>query len=122
MIVRHYNNLFQLCSCIYNVCRDVNAACEIQAVCLLVHGLNSHLNLFPLKGEPVKREDIFVAVKTCRKFHSDRGACATPTLPERFPTDFLSLSLSILATYFSSSQLSTTTKTAYLQIYRVQIN
>lgn len=26
----------------------------------------------PLCGEPVKREDIFVAVKTCRKFHSDR--------------------------------------------------
>ncbi|XP_026884653.2 beta 3-glucosyltransferase a [Electrophorus electricus] len=26
----------------------------------------------PLCGEPVKREDIFVAVKTCKKFHLDR--------------------------------------------------
>lgn len=29
--------------------------------------------LFILKGEPVNTEDIFVAVKTCRKFHSERG-------------------------------------------------
>uniref|UniRef100_A0A8D3C3R8 Beta 3-glucosyltransferase a n=1 Tax=Scophthalmus maximus TaxID=52904 RepID=A0A8D3C3R8_SCOMX len=28
--------------------------------------------LFPPKGEPVITEDIFVAVKTCRKFHSER--------------------------------------------------
>ncbi|XP_020307830.1 beta-1,3-glucosyltransferase-like [Oncorhynchus kisutch] len=26
----------------------------------------------PLCGEPVKKEDIFVAVKTCKKFHSER--------------------------------------------------
>ncbi|KAM3616289.1 uncharacterized protein V6R79_015588 [Siganus canaliculatus] len=26
----------------------------------------------PLCGEPVKKEDVFVAVKTCRKFHSER--------------------------------------------------
>ncbi|XP_064501560.1 beta-1,3-glucosyltransferase isoform X2 [Pseudopipra pipra] len=29
-------------------------------------------NSLPLCGEPVKKEDIFVAVKTCRKFHDDR--------------------------------------------------
>ncbi|KAJ7411338.1 Beta-1,3-glucosyltransferase [Pitangus sulphuratus] len=29
-------------------------------------------NFLPLCGEPVKKEDIFVAVKTCRKFHGDR--------------------------------------------------
>lgn len=29
--------------------------------------------LFSSKGEPVYTEDIFVAVKTCRKFHSERG-------------------------------------------------
>lgn len=43
-----------------------------------MHCVNSHL-LFSLKGEPAKKEDIFVAVKTCRKFHSERGA-STPTL------------------------------------------
>uniref|UniRef100_A0A8C3PXW7 Beta 3-glucosyltransferase n=1 Tax=Chrysolophus pictus TaxID=9089 RepID=A0A8C3PXW7_CHRPC len=29
-------------------------------------------NFLPLCGEPVKKEDVFVAVKTCRKFHGDR--------------------------------------------------
>lgn len=29
--------------------------------------------LFSSKGEPVNKEDIFVAVKTCQKFHSERG-------------------------------------------------
>uniref|UniRef100_A0A8C3R0Y5 Beta-1,3-glucosyltransferase n=1 Tax=Cyanoderma ruficeps TaxID=181631 RepID=A0A8C3R0Y5_9PASS len=29
-------------------------------------------NFLPLCGEPVNKEDIFVAVKTCRKFHGDR--------------------------------------------------
>lgn len=87
-------------------------------LCLLVHGLNSHLNLFPLKGEPVKRDDIFVAVKTCRKFHSDRGACTTPTLPEHFLTVFffslsLSRSFNFGHRYLSSSELNITTMTAY---------
>lgn len=26
-----------------------------------------------IQGEPVKKEDVFVAVKTCRKFHGDRS-------------------------------------------------
>ncbi len=25
------------------------------------------------QGQPVKSDNIFVAVKTCKKFHSDRG-------------------------------------------------
>uniref|UniRef100_A0A5F9CMM5 Beta-1,3-glucosyltransferase n=1 Tax=Oryctolagus cuniculus TaxID=9986 RepID=A0A5F9CMM5_RABIT len=29
-------------------------------------------SFLPLCGKPVKKEDIFVAVKTCKKFHSDR--------------------------------------------------
>ncbi|XP_048703015.2 beta-1,3-glucosyltransferase isoform X6 [Caretta caretta] len=29
-------------------------------------------NFLPVCGDPVKKEDIFVAVKTCRKFHRDR--------------------------------------------------
>ncbi|XP_068174196.1 beta 3-glucosyltransferase a isoform X2 [Antennarius striatus] len=29
-------------------------------------------SLLPLCGEPVKKEDIFIAVKTCKKFHSER--------------------------------------------------
>lgn len=32
-----------------------------------------HVSCFHQKGEPVNKEDIFVAVKTCRKFHSERG-------------------------------------------------
>lgn len=27
----------------------------------------------------MKKEDLFVAVKTCKKFHSERGACCTHT-------------------------------------------
>lgn len=29
------------------------------------------------KGEPVKKEHLFVAVKTCKKFHGERGASLT---------------------------------------------
>ncbi|KAG8452839.1 hypothetical protein GDO86_004579 [Hymenochirus boettgeri] len=29
-------------------------------------------NSLPLCGDPVKKEDIFVAIKTCKKFHKDR--------------------------------------------------
>ncbi|XP_058132973.1 beta-1,3-glucosyltransferase isoform X2 [Dasypus novemcinctus] len=40
-------------------------------------GLDSHCattcqSLLPLCGNPVRKEDIFVAVKTCKKFHGDR--------------------------------------------------
>ncbi|XP_035479460.1 beta 3-glucosyltransferase a isoform X4 [Scophthalmus maximus] len=39
----------------------------------------------PLCGEPVITEDIFVAVKTCRKFHSERGHCGkTFAILQRF--------------------------------------
>lgn len=36
--------------------------------------------LFLSKGEPVNKEDIFVAVKTCKKFHSERGE-SFPLIP-----------------------------------------
>ncbi|XP_077340223.1 beta-1,3-glucosyltransferase [Lithobates pipiens] len=32
----------------------------------------SFINTLPLCGNPVKKEDLFVAVKTCKKFHKDR--------------------------------------------------
>lgn len=36
-------------------------------------------SFFCFKGDPVNKEDLFVAVKTCKKFHSERGA-SPPTL------------------------------------------
>ncbi|KAF7250928.1 Beta-1,3-glucosyltransferase [Varanus komodoensis] len=36
------------------------------------HCATTFVNSLPLCGEPVKKTDIFVAVKTCRKFHGDR--------------------------------------------------
>ncbi|XP_077015091.1 beta-1,3-glucosyltransferase isoform X2 [Tamandua tetradactyla] len=44
---------------------------------LCTNGVDAHCattcqSLLPLCGEPVKKEDIFVAVKTCKKFHGDR--------------------------------------------------
>ncbi|XP_025911762.1 beta-1,3-glucosyltransferase isoform X2 [Apteryx mantelli] len=36
------------------------------------HCATTFSNFLPLCGEPVKKEDVFVAVKTCRKFHGDR--------------------------------------------------
>ena len=44
----------------------------IYAVCSCEHFSDLCL-LLSSKGEPVNKEDIFVAVKTCRKFHSERG-------------------------------------------------
>ncbi|XP_019385658.1 PREDICTED: beta-1,3-glucosyltransferase isoform X3 [Crocodylus porosus] len=43
-------------------------------------------NIFlPLCGDPVKEEDVFVAVKTCQKFHGDRSHCGkTFAILERF--------------------------------------
>ncbi|XP_048703005.2 beta-1,3-glucosyltransferase isoform X5 [Caretta caretta] len=42
-------------------------------------------NFLPVCGDPVKKEDIFVAVKTCRKFHRDRSHCGkTFAILERF--------------------------------------
>ncbi|CAB1347454.1 unnamed protein product, partial [Coregonus sp. 'balchen'] len=41
-----------------------------------------------LQGEPVKKDDIFVAVKTCKKFHSERGHCGkTFAILKRYVTD-----------------------------------
>ncbi|XP_029767841.1 beta-1,3-glucosyltransferase [Terrapene carolina triunguis] len=37
-----------------------------------VHCATMFSNFLPVCGDPVKKEDIFVAVKTCRKFHRDR--------------------------------------------------
>ncbi|KAM9173471.1 beta-1,3-glucosyltransferase isoform 2-T2 [Pangshura tecta] len=37
-----------------------------------VHCATLFSNFLPVCGDPVKKEDIFVAVKTCRKFHRDR--------------------------------------------------
>ncbi|MED6242295.1 Beta-1,3-glucosyltransferase [Ataeniobius toweri] len=42
---------------------------------------------FSHKGEPVKKEDIFVAVKTCRKFHSER----VPVIKKTWEKDALFL-------------------------------
>ncbi|KAL9866457.1 beta-1,3-glucosyltransferase isoform 4-T4 [Geothlypis trichas] len=36
------------------------------------HCATTFINFLPLCGEPVNKEDVFVAVKTCRKFHGDR--------------------------------------------------
>ncbi|XP_077783245.1 beta-1,3-glucosyltransferase isoform X3 [Podarcis muralis] len=36
------------------------------------HCATTFANFLPLCGDPVKKTDIFVAVKTCRKFHGDR--------------------------------------------------
>ncbi|OPJ81081.1 beta-1,3-glucosyltransferase [Patagioenas fasciata monilis] len=36
------------------------------------HCATTFSNFLPLCGEPVKKEDVFVAVKTCQKFHADR--------------------------------------------------
>ncbi|XP_072706499.1 beta-1,3-glucosyltransferase isoform X2 [Ciconia boyciana] len=36
------------------------------------HCATTFSNFLPLCGEPVKKEDVFVAVKTCQKFHGDR--------------------------------------------------
>ncbi|KAL1768462.1 beta-1,3-glucosyltransferase [Sigmodon hispidus] len=36
------------------------------------HCATTFHSFLPLCGEPVKKEEIFVAVKTCKKFHSDR--------------------------------------------------
>ncbi|NXH08596.1 B3GLT glucosyltransferase, partial [Loxia leucoptera] len=36
------------------------------------HCATTFSNFLPLCGEPVNKEDVFVAVKTCRKFHGDR--------------------------------------------------
>ncbi|XP_045149996.1 beta-1,3-glucosyltransferase [Echinops telfairi] len=36
------------------------------------HCATTFQSLLPLCGNPVKKEDIFVAVKTCKKFHKDR--------------------------------------------------
>lgn len=41
------------------------------------------VSFFSSKGEPVTKEDIFVAVKTCRKFHSERGE-SVPFLQTHF--------------------------------------
>nr|XP_038030653.1 beta-1,3-glucosyltransferase isoform X2 [Anas platyrhynchos] len=42
-------------------------------------------NFLPLCKDPVKKEDVFVAVKTCRKFHGDRSHCGkTFAILERF--------------------------------------
>lgn len=38
------------------------------------HGLSVFIFISFLKGEPVKKEHLFVAVKTCKKFHGERGA------------------------------------------------
>ncbi|XP_043360311.1 beta-1,3-glucosyltransferase isoform X4 [Dermochelys coriacea] len=37
-----------------------------------VHCATMFSNFLPVCGDPVKKEDIFVAVKTCQKFHRDR--------------------------------------------------
>lgn len=49
--------------------------------------------LLSSKGEAVKKEDIFVAVKTCRKFHSERGT-STPTLDTVCRVSYTGFSLS----------------------------
>uniref|UniRef100_A0A667FYR0 Beta-1,3-glucosyltransferase n=1 Tax=Lynx canadensis TaxID=61383 RepID=A0A667FYR0_LYNCA len=42
-------------------------------------------SFLPLCGHPVKKEDIFFAVKTCKKFHGDRSHCGkTFAILERF--------------------------------------
>ncbi|XP_073651120.1 beta-1,3-glucosyltransferase isoform X2 [Tursiops truncatus] len=42
-------------------------------------------SFLPLCGNPVKKKDIFVAVKTCKKFHGDRSHCGkTFAILERF--------------------------------------
>ncbi|XP_065437428.1 beta-1,3-glucosyltransferase isoform X8 [Chrysemys picta bellii] len=50
-----------------------------------VHCATMFSNFLPVCGDPVKKEDIFVAVKTCRKFHRDRSHCGkTFAILERF--------------------------------------
>ena len=40
---------------------------------VLLRYIDSCMHFFFFKGNPVKKEDIFVAVKTCKKFHGDRS-------------------------------------------------
>ncbi|XP_048197510.1 beta-1,3-glucosyltransferase isoform X1 [Perognathus longimembris pacificus] len=42
-------------------------------------------SFLPLCGKPVKKEDIFVAVKTCKKFHGDRIPIVKQTWEEEAP-------------------------------------
>ncbi|XP_073899701.1 beta-1,3-glucosyltransferase isoform X2 [Castor canadensis] len=51
-------------------------------------GVDSHCattfhSFLPLCGKPVKKEDIFVAVKTCKKFHGDRIPIVKQTWEEQ---------------------------------------
>ncbi|XP_062423130.1 beta-1,3-glucosyltransferase isoform X3 [Rhea pennata] len=49
------------------------------------HCATTFSSFLPLCGEPVKKEDVFVAVKTCQKFHGDRSHCGkTFAILERF--------------------------------------
>uniref|UniRef100_A0AAX7UIV2 Fringe-like glycosyltransferase domain-containing protein n=1 Tax=Astatotilapia calliptera TaxID=8154 RepID=A0AAX7UIV2_ASTCA len=71
---------FQLFSC--NTCRA--SGLLICDMCAFV--FDSCL-LFLSKGEPVNKEDIFVAVKTCKKFHSER----VPVIKKTWEKDALFL-------------------------------
>lgn len=103
-ILMRYDLIFCLCTPIHSLYLYICTTTPIKSSNLtnwriLLYWRDSCKHFFNLclllssKGEPVKKEDIFVAVKTCRKFHSERGT-STPTLDTVCIVSYTGFSLS----------------------------